>query len=172
MFLVSDGCRASRRKLIDCAAGADMVIRTILAAIDFEWTLRRVVLALGCTATKVLGVKFDDPKFRKIDGLKKLWKEEVCANPNVKAPTLVELINHQMVPSYETKKRPWDCWNDAWSFRNRLVHGLQGSSGEKYGRNHSETLLRATDVLVDFALKNKKDVFKPIRRVKVITSKK
>ena len=167
MFLVSDGSRKYRKEVIDRVAGEDMVLRVLLAAIDFEWTLRRTILALGWSPTKVLADKFDQSKYRKIEGLKKLWNDEVVVRVGESTPTVVELVNEHPFAN-KKNKRSWDCLCEAWDLRHKLVHGLQGCCGEDYGRRMSDVLLFATDRLVEFAEKHGKNVFRVIRRTKPV----
>ena len=167
MFLVSDGNRKYRKEVVDRVAGEDMVLRVLLTAIDFEWTLRRTILAMGWSPTKVLASKFDQIEYRKIEGLKKLWNDEVVVRWGKGTPTVVELMNEK--PFVNKKhKRSWDCLCEAWNLRHKLVHGLQGCCGEEHGRRMSEVLIFATDRLVEFAEKHNKNVFRMIRRTKTV----
>ena len=167
MFLVSDGSRKYRKEIINRVAGEDMVLRVLLAAIDFEWTLRRTILALGWSPTKVLADKFDQIEYRKIEGLKKLWNDEVVVRFGESTPTVVEWVNEHSF-AHKKNKRSWDCLCEAWALRHKLVHGIQGSCGDGYGRRMSDVLIFATDRLVDFAEKQGKNVFRVIRRTKAV----
>ena len=126
MFLVSDGNRANRRKLIEQVAGEDRVIKVLLAAIDFEWTLRRTVMALGYSPTKQLAEKMSKREFRHFDGIKKLWKDEVVGHLGKGAPTLAQVIDTTAKMPTDARGNASACLQKARECRNNIVHGNQG----------------------------------------------
>ena len=166
MFLVSDRSRANRRKLIARVAGGDSVVQVLLAAIDFEWTLRRTVLALGYSPTKSLAEKMNETRFRHFDGIKKLWKEEVVGHLGKDTPALAQVIDAEAKMPAAAKGSASACLQKAREFRNSIVHGIQGSCGKEYGELQADVFFAASDALATFAMKHKKDIFKTIRRTK------
>ena len=166
MFLVSDGNRANRRKLIEQVAGEDRVIKVLLAAIDFEWTLRRTVMALGYSPTKQLAEKMSKREFRHFDGIKKLWKDEVVGHLGKGTPTLAQVIDTTAKMPTDARGNAPACLQKAREFRNNIVHGNQGSCGKEYGELQADVFFAASDALAAFAMKHKKHIFKAIRRTK------
>ena len=166
MFLVSDGNRTNRRKLIEQVAGEDRVIKVLLAAIDFEWTLRRTVMALGYSPTKQLAEKMSKREFRHFDGIKKLWKDEVVGHLGKGTPTLAQVIDTTAKMPTDARGNASACLQKAREFRNNIVHGNQGSCGKEYGELQADVFFAVSDALAAFAMKHKKDIFKAIRRTK------
>ena len=171
MFLVSDGNRANRRKLIEQVAGEDRVIKVLLAAIDFEWTLRRTVLALGHSPTKQLAEKMNERDFHCLAGIKELWKDEVVGHLGKDTPPLAQVIDTGAKMPTDARGTAFSCLKKAKEFRNNIVHGNQGSCGKEYGELQADVFFAASDALAAFAMKHKKDIFKPIRRTKPAAKK-
>ena len=132
MFLVNDTL-AERHEQI---RSLEPFIGVILAAADFEWTVRRAILALGTRPTKdirqdVLG------RVSGLERYKNAWKEEVY-------PRLGKHLA-EIIPQWEFFS------TDAYKLRNRLVHGVKGTVGEDYARERMESILAASRALNDFA---------------------
>lgn len=166
MFLVSDGDRKNRKAIIKDTAGDDGVIYVLLAAIDFEWTLRRTILALGCMPTKALAVVMNEPEYRHLDGQRKLWKKEVAGHYGKTTPSLKAVINGGEQKLIGGATTLYSSLKKAKDLRNKLVHGLQGSCGKDYAILNAEVFFAASDALVAFAQSHGRNIYKPIRRIK------
>ena len=57
MFEINDG-REKREELLDRIFNADPCAGFIIACMDFEWTVRRGIMALGQSTTMVIREKF------------------------------------------------------------------------------------------------------------------
>ena len=166
MFLVSDGGRKNRKAIIKDTAGDDGVIYVLLAAIDFEWTLRRTILALGCMPTKALAVEME--KHKNFKGQKDLWEKEVVGHYGKATPCLETVINRGEQKLIGGATTLYSSLKKAKDLRNKLVHGLQGSCGKDYAILNAEVFFAASDALVAFAQSHGKNIYKPIRRIKAI----
>lgn len=114
MFDLSDN-RNKRRKTILGYAHFDPGMGVVLAAMDFEWTCRRAIVALSGTPTVTLYERF----FHRYTSLKKLqdaWKDEVL--PQLKTKCSLEDVTCQNVMT-------WDQVTDAMKCRNVVVHGTE-----------------------------------------------
>ncbi len=147
MFLVNDTIENRRRKILSFIESGESVIAVILAAANFEWTVRRVIIGLGTSTNDKF--KGDAGLFRKVsglDGYKRLWKSEI---PSAR---LAELIQN------------WKYFKeDAFPLRHRLVHGVTGTTGVDYAKKRVLSMLDASEALVVFAKSNGIDIFKKLK---------
>lgn len=135
MFLVSDTQRERHELIRSFLSKERAPIAVILAAVDFEWTLRRAILALGTTSTKHIR----EHVIYKVSGLKlykEKWKEEVKPRFGI---DLTGLITH------------WSDLSDAFDLRSRLVHGESGTVTPEYANPHVNHILKAAELLEAFA---------------------
>lgn len=166
MFLVSDGNRETRKAIIEKTAGDDGVIYVLLAAIDFEWTLRRTILALGRMPTKALLMEMDKIEYRHLNGQARLWKKEVVGHYGKATPSLKAVINGGAKNLFGGATTVYGSLDKARKLRNRLVHGAQGGCGKDYACSCAKAFFAASDALVAFAELHNKNIYKLIRRIK------
>ncbi len=151
MFLVSDTPKARQEK-IRLFLEREPAIAVLLAAADFEWTVRRAILALGTNPTKFIREKVIN-RASGLDDYKDSWRKEVKPRFGV---GLAEVI-----PAWEFFKK------QAYPLRNRLVHGVSGSVGTPYATERVEAILRASAALVTFAECHQVPIYgRHIRRTK------
>ena len=164
MFMVSDGSRSERVKIIDKCSGDDMALRVILSAIDFEWTFRRAVLALGYSPTAQIRAAFGKYDVHTPRGMKKIWRDQVikCDKGRITLPAYFNSLDRFA----EMDKSNWDLLQKAHNVRNRIVHGIDCSIGEKSGRLYSDVFLKASDSLIELVSANNGNVYgRIVRRV-------
>lgn len=155
MFLVSDS-QQSRHDLIKSFLKDDSAtIAVILAAIDFEWTIRRAILALGCSPTKhirlvVLGKQKGGP-----DAYKKAWNDEPF---KFLGKRIDEAIPHW--------SRLTDPVLGALRLRNQIVHGVRGSVSVQLATDKVRDFLKASRCLEKLAQENNTSLYRKIVRRK------
>lgn len=149
MFFVSD-TQANRHRLIRSfhSKSQDM-IAVILAAVDFEWTVRRAILALGTSSTKEIRKSLETSWG--LEKYKDLWREEVATRLHV---TLVEVIPH------------WGELRELFRFRDRLVHGAVGVISRDAAKRSVEYILQGSKELEAFAIRNEGSLYRHIVRRK------
>lgn len=152
MFDLSDK-RSKRRKTILGYAQMDAQHGVLLAAMDFEWTCRRAILALSKTPTVIIYDKFING-YEAFDGLLKAWKEEVLTSLDG-AANLPDLLN---------KKIAWSWVSDAMMCRNIIVHGTETRVSDKECRWAVFVLEKACDVIASYVTECGKDLFVRISR--------
>ena len=136
MFLVHD-THEERLELIRKLAKIDMAVAVIIAAMYFEWTYRRAILALGCSTTKVIreeildGATFND--------YPRIWNKEVYPRLNIHIEDVLK--------NFTFKNNP------ALTLRNKLVHAESGTVKSDYGNEKVEEIISAIEGLNKFALK-------------------
>ncbi|MBR4637023.1 MAG: hypothetical protein IKO81_00045 [Bacteroidales bacterium] len=152
MFSLNDK-RGKRRRIIFGEAQIDPQYGVVLAAMDFEWTCRRAILALSKKPTVVLYEKFIKD-YSAFGGLERAWTSEVL--PSVKdACNLRDLMN---------KKMRWEWVCDAMLCRNVIVHGTESRVSDKESRWAVCVLEDACDAVVAYVEEQGKDIFKSINR--------
>jgi hypothetical protein len=150
MFLVND-TQSVRHARIRQFAGREITIGALLAAIDFEWTIRRVILACGVSPTRHIRQVVLD-KCHGLDAYKSAWTGEVFPRHGVRLPSLLD--------GWQFLK------NEAMPLRHKLTHGVQGTTGSSYAIPRREALLDAAVALAEFSKSKGADVYArlPIRR--------
>lgn len=153
MFDLNDK-RAKRRRIIFGYAQMDAQHGVLLAAMDFEWTCRRAILALSKNPTVVIYEKFIGD-YSAFTGLTKAWQEEVM--PNIEgAITLQDLVS---------RKIQWNLVRAAMQCRNMIIHGTESRVADQECRWAVCVLEDACDVVAYFAKKqDSKGIFKMISR--------
>lgn len=143
MFLVTD-TQEERHANIWKFFENDPTVGVILAAIDFEWTVRRAVLALGQRPTK----EIRESTLARCSGLQKYkdaWRTEVFPCHKRSLPQVVT------------------CWKDlktAFRLRHVLVHGVSGTTTAEYAFTHVNTMLTSSKNISQFSSGLGKDLFK------------
>ena len=154
MFNLTDK-RGKRRRVIFGQAQLDAKYGVILAAMDFEWTCRRAILALSKKPTVVIYENFTG-EYSSFSGLAKAWQAEVL--PVVEgACTLQELMD---------KNGSWNSVCDAMLCRNVIVHGTKSRVNEKECRWAVCVLEDACDVISAFVEEHGKSIFERIGRAR------
>lgn len=143
MFLVSDTLESRQAKIRQFLAD-EPGIAVLLAAADFEWTVRRAILLLG----KDSNVDIRETDLHKASGL---WKYE-------------RAWNAQVWPQHSKRLREivsgWDYFEkDAMPLRHKLIHGEQGTTSGDYATDRVEAILAASKSVVHFAHEKGKKVF-------------
>jgi hypothetical protein len=149
MFFVSD-TQAKRHKMIRSFLKGDRhSIAVILAAVDFEWTVRRAILSLGSLPTTEIRASLES--YRRFEDYKDFWNSHVKPRLNV---TLVQVVGD------------WSNVRKAFDSRNRLVHGITGAIKRGDAENRTHAALNASQDLEAFCEKNGGSVYQRIDRRK------
>jgi hypothetical protein len=151
MFLVNDTID-KRHARIRSYLEKEPVIAVILAAVDFEWTIRRAILSLGTSPTRVIREEVLN-KASGLDTYNECWKKEVKSRLK---QGLAEVVPDWKYFKYE-----------AYPLRHRLVHGAIGTTGISYARDRVEAILKASKAVAEFALNNGEPIYgRFVRRIK------
>ena len=152
-FMVGDSQQARHSRIRGFLSAEEPVIAVILAAADFEWTIRRAILALGRSPNADIrsGV------LARCSGLgryRDAWRDEVTPRFGKSLPEVIAA---------------WDSFNKAFELRHRLVHGVAGTTGLSYAKERVDTVLQASTDVAAFGAANAVDLFArlPVRKRKV-----
>lgn len=159
MFYVTDTLESRHRMIRSFYKKDSICIAALLAAADFEWTLRRSIIALGTEPTADIRIRIE--RYHKLKQYIDVWDMQIAKNPIIR------------------KKKPWASFRlktiiHDWDFlttkamklRNQIIHGYNTTSGLDYTKDRCESLLKASEVLVAFARSHGVDIYKrlPVRR--------
>ena len=143
MFLVSDTLE-SRQGKIEGFLETDQAIAVLLAAADFEWTVRRAIILLGRDSNREIRER-DLYRASGLGKYQEAWTAQVV--PDHTRPL------REIVPD-------WDYFqNTAFDLRHKLIHGVQGGTGLNHATTCVTSILAATKSIVDFAANADKDVY-------------
>lgn len=150
MFLISDD-QAGRHEVIrSFLTEAQAPIAVILAAVDFEWTVRRAVLSMGTNPTQYIRRNVMN-RNSSLDHYKQSWKSEVF--PHLQK-TLPDVISN------------WSRVQQAFRQRGRLVHGVVGTVKLDVAETSVTDILLASLQLEQYATKNGGTLYRRIIRRK------
>ena len=152
MFDLND-TRIKRKKVIFGEAQIDAQHGVLLAAVDFEWTCRRAILALSKKPTVELYEKYIGD-YSAFQGLARAWDSEVVSVVEG-APSLPALLGDKV---------SWQCVKDAMQCRNAVVHGTENRVSDMECRWAVCILEDECDVVAQFAEGHNGKIFKPINR--------
>ena len=149
MFLVSDTLEG-RRELIRSYDGKQSTLGTLLAVIDFEWTVRRAIIVLAYLPTKE--VRQDIERCSGAPAYKEKWKKHVSPR--------FEVLLEGVVPDWTSLK------DGAFIMRHKIVHGVQVTAKEDDAIEKRDIALGASAAICDFAMARGFDIYSklPVRR--------
>lgn len=154
MFRISDPLEQRQAAIRGYLQRNECVVAVLLAAADFERTVRRAIIALGVSPTAVLARQLgrqagrrgesgrkERPAYRSsLMGYSDAWKAEIIRGRRIDAPLFGSVINSQA--SLER----------AFDLRHALIHGDTGIVGGKFAKDQVETILEATMAIDAFAV--------------------
>ncbi|MEZ5617724.1 MAG: hypothetical protein R3E40_05540 [Rhodocyclaceae bacterium] len=150
-FLVDDKQPERHAKIKSFLANSENAIAVLLAA-DFEWTVRRAILALGTSpnadiCSKVLS------RCSGLEKYKEAWTQEVKQQ---RGKCLKEVVPN------------WDEFKEAYKLRHTLVHGVTGTTGKNYAEVRISRILAASAAVCAYSLDQGVDLYSrlPIRQRK------
>jgi hypothetical protein len=151
MFLVRDKIEDRHAKIASFLE-TEPVIAVILAAVDFEWTLRRAIIGLGSSPNRHIRDEVLK-KVRGIEDFKKAWKKEVYPRTGKR---LTEVVGD------------WQKLKKTFAARNKLVHGIKTEPSSNFSEKCINSYLQATLDIVSFARTHKISIFGkklPVRKI-------
>jgi len=130
-------------------------VAIILASVDFEWTLRRAILALGKSSTLRIRENVLSNLKGGYDGYKKAWKSEVQPRIGIRIDQAVKKWSRLHGKSSAEK------------IRGSIVHGARVPISVSRARLHVENWLSSSKALDELCKKlERKSLFQRIIRYK------
>jgi hypothetical protein len=135
MFLAT-GSLENRHRKIRSFLPAEPVIAILLAAIDFEWTVRRAVIALGTSANRDIRDRVLN-RCHGANDYKNAWKTEVKVRLGKGLP--------EIISNWKFLKE------DAYLLRHQVIHGLRGMPSSRKAAERVDAFLEASKAVASFA---------------------
>ena len=150
MFTYRETNHKRREKIESFLTKEYSAVAVIMATANFEWTLRRAILALGKKAT--LDLRSEIKRTSGLNAYKKLWLNSVISG--------IDKSLSGIIPN-------WSQLNKAYDLRHELVHGNKGTTGLGYAKKQTEAFLTASETLNDYVISKGAAIYgKKFRRVK------
>lgn len=149
MFRVSDTFDVRKNTILGFLNQNEGGIAIILAVTNFEWTLRRSIIILNKNSSYECRKELTN--CCGIDNYKKLWNKLVLQHIGKTLPQLI--VN-------------WEMFRDSYRLRDRLVHGIIGTTGISYTAERVNLILDATLVLVNLVESSNMSVYKRLKTIK------
>ena len=134
-FLVSDTQAERHARIRTFLNEGEWFIAALLSAAEFEWTLRRCILALGQSPTVVIRQSIL-ARCTGLDKYKDAWKVEVKP---IRGHGLPEVIPN------------WQDFTKAFQLRHSLIHGVRGTAEFSYAAVRVERILSASEAVCNYA---------------------
>ena len=139
----------------------DVVIALLLACADFEWTARRVIIAVSDAANVDVRSELEQPGF---GFLPKLWAQHVTPKVGKRMSECVADWTQIFLPRSDPEHH-----KTAFGTRNRLIHGNAGGLGLEQGSKLVETLLSGSKSMATLSEEHGCPVYG--ERIRVVTRK-
>ena len=165
VFRVDSEVEARQLKIRGFMHSGEHFVAVLLAAVDFERTVRRAIISLGVTPTKELAMKLGrrerglgksvsvDVRSRygaSLDGYRKAWRDEIVVGRKLDTGL------NDVIPHVERLEK-------AINLRHELVHGDSGVVGAKHAETQVEIMMEATRAIDAFARQHGVDLTKRIK---------
>ncbi|MDD2230682.1 MAG: hypothetical protein PHY48_14950 [Candidatus Cloacimonetes bacterium] len=160
MYYVRDSYQGRRAKILQFRNEQDICIAIFLAAADFEWTIRRIILSLSLIPNKI--VREDKRYLYKCSGLakyKKVWNQLISNIPELITPRYSET-------KLEVVIQDWIEFEKKYEFRHGIVHGFKSNLKYDEGCKALDTIMQATADIYGFSMDNGYDVYTKVKIVR------
>ena len=144
-FLVGDNQLNRHRAVLAFLTEEQAVIAVILAAINLEWTIRRVIDGM---LNKQSETRSRD-HVSSLEKYKKAWLKAVSAKSG---KTLPEVVGE------------WKELKDAYQARHDIVHGMQGSIGMDFASPRVRRILAASEAIAKYGSENGADPYQRLKK--------
>jgi hypothetical protein len=143
VFLANDSIERRHTK-IRSFLPREPIIAILLAAVDFEWTVRRAIIALGTNSNRLIRDEVLN-RSHGADDYKDAWKKEVKGRLGKGLP--------EVVPDWKFLKE------EAFLLRHQVIHGVRGMPSSKKTHKCVEAFLGASQAIGSYAYSNHSPLF-------------
>jgi len=164
MFHVNDTREGRKNEISGYIKEGNQCVAVLLATADFEWTIRRAIMALCPLPTSIVK-EFILRNCSGPDSYGKVWNDLIANNKGLNFPKYSQdsLRLSKLIPH-------WVFFKKAYDLRHKIIHGVQGTTGLSFANNQVQYILDATDIIIDFCTLNGVDLYKNLRYVKKLKS--
>ena len=145
-FLVGDKQSERHEKIRSFLSSDTALIAAVLAAVDLEWTIRRV---LDHAITPGSEAKKSKSHISGLSQYARFWDKTFKGGPNEKLSAVVQ---------------DWEALEAAYQLRHDIVHGRQGSSSVRYVSKRVACILDASKAIADFGRDHDADPYRKLKK--------
>lgn len=157
LFAVNGNSRELRRKRIEAVAESEPSLGFLAAVFDFEWMVRRAILALSACPTPFIRLHFE--RKHGWGAYTEAWSLFVMGGKKRSAHNLEGILAQKA----NIKNQ---AISDAFALRHPLVHGANGFISDDVARQNMYLLLSASDALEKHLNENGQTAFRTLKRLK------
>ncbi len=143
LYWVTLETRASREQRIREIFAKEPAWGYLMAAFDFEWTIRRAIILMSICPTALVKKSLEIGHVSSLGSYHKCWCKYVKRVLGDSIPDLIDIVFDDPNVALTTKDKI-RLLEDAMQLRHRLVHGVSGSIPAKLAKDFFETLLTAS----------------------------
>lgn len=144
--------RENRKKRVDrirkMAKSGDVLWAFLMTVFDFEWTVRRAILALSDCPTSLINQRLSEQKCHNWAEYCTVWNECVV----VRDPQNTPILQNVLVKGFQNEGNA-SALSEVSSFlkiRHQLVHGKSGSAPKEKVDRGIEVYIKASNILCDY----------------------
>lgn len=149
-FLVRDSQRTRHERIRSFLNDENAVIAIILAAIDLEWTIRRVIDAKRKRNDELLS----DRHVSGLPAYAKAWSK-----------TIGDDSTHSLIGIVDD----WVKLKKEYQLRHEIVHGRISSIGAEFATERVELILAASKAIAAYGVENDADPYRRLKQRRVLS---
>ncbi len=149
LYWVTKERRQERESRIREIFVKEMALGYLMAAIDFEWTIRRAIVLMNTCPTAILKKALEVKRVSGLSTYCECWTKYVQAIRKDTTPNVLAIIfdsPQAVVPTNDKFK----SLQEAMALRHRLVHGVSGGIPVEKGKECFERLLSASKKISEY----------------------
>jgi len=153
LFPVTEETFEDRIKRIRKLAKTEPILAFLIAVFNFEWTVRRAILAMSPCPTKTIREYMFKEKIHGWDTYRDTWKVfvKVFSLGNRVIPSLSQILREGTQTGIP--KNYFDNLKDYLKERHKLVHGVKGFADVQKIDDGLEVVLKASEIITGYVKK-------------------
>lgn len=149
LFSVTKENRQHRSERIRALFANEPILAFLVAVFDFEWTVRRSIIALSPCPTKKVHEAFAETRLSGLDGYKQTWKE-LIGGMRKDVPRSMGVLLQKLACERGFKHQHFSNIGNVIRLRHKLVHGVSGSLKASCVDDGLELLLQASEAISEY----------------------
>lgn len=149
LFSVTKENRQQRSERIRALFASEPILAFLVAVFDFEWTVRRSIVALSPCPTKKVHDAFAATRLCGWDGYKEAW-EQLVSGMRKDVPRSMGVLLQELAVARGFKQRHFTNVGNILKLRHKLVHGVSGCLRASHVDEGFEVLLHASEAISEY----------------------
>ncbi len=149
LFSVTQEDRESRSKRIRDFFKEQPALAYLMAAFDFEWTVRRAIILMSTCPTALVKKAMEVKKVSGLGAYHRCWTNYVQKMRKGTTPNLIEIVFDDPKETL-SKTEQIHLLEKAMQLRHRLVHGVTGNIPADEAKDLLNMILSASEKITDY----------------------